>query len=326
VSAIGDKMVVIGRATRSGLGSMTADFCAEMQPERTVIIDVQNGMTMDLSPFRDPFVVALRDWRRSVDVAKELLAGMKWVVGFETFYCGHVTAVARAEGAQTVIFPNWEWSPDSVLLADMLICTSATDAAYYGPVTLNAAGHAWPITSSVITDKERNWPPRVFVHNAGTSPDRNNTKAVVSAARWLSGTDARLFVHSQVPLDMPEHDHVAFRGETSHRVHLYDEADVFVHPIGYGGLSLPIREAAANRIPTIIPELPEWSSWPYPVVMGDSYATKINRHVVRMHRPDIDHLGALMRSMALGEISRRLPPPPPTWDEFRAWWRARVMA
>jgi hypothetical protein len=328
-------MLVIGRADIMGLGSMTADFCRALEPERVVLIDTLRGLPIDMGPFADRpdnvTVIRMKDWQSDPAIIIRELANMKIVVGFETFYSDLLPSLAKGNSTgptKSAMFPMWECSPGSVAESDFLFYLSGQDANFYGPD--KGIRCTWP-ASPVVYDPDRviNSPPRRFVHAAGNAAhNRNSTQQVLEASLFLKGTGAELHVYHSFRIPgpwMPAFGApVKFCGSVPSRRDLLVGCDCFVHPQQFEGLSLPISEAAAERIPIIAVDLPQWRGWTHTVSASPAGHKRFTQSV-EMFAPDPVELGELMRGLALGTVAPITPQRQPTWDEFKADW-ARLTA
>lgn len=296
---------------------MTLDFVEAMRPERIVVIDPGNPPAADLPRLRDrnPIVIQRHAWRKNPTLIADTIRGFRTVIGFETWYSRCFHRVARELGVRSVLLPMWECSPRNET-ADHYVNVTDQDQFFY-PAGVR---QDWPVADSCVRTRRTEWPPRRFVHLAGNggSHARNNTHFVMEAAKYLEGTGAELVVRSQDPKPF-EGRGVTVEGEIADRADLFDGMDVLVFPTGIQGLALPLNEAAANCIPCIVPDLPQWRDWPYRVPVHRYDRVKVALRF-EMARPNVEGLGALMRRMALGLEPRKLPPAGGTWRVFREWW------
>lgn len=342
----GNGICVVGRANRTGLGMMTLDFCRAMRPDKLILIDVGGSLVFYPEWFdelaaggMEVKVVKLEDWRDTI-TPRFLLSGgeVKRLIGFETLYCDNISYVTHCLDIKVICLPNWECSPTEVKDYDCLICLSKKDRQFYDMADGGAwlMNGRWPCANEAICSKVQlvgkfaSHLPERFAHNAGqASHNRNGTWETLQAARWLAGTKARLVVRSQFPIPqqwIPAGAPIDIVvSEAEYRADLYRYADVFIHPMQFPGLSLPLIEAAGNRIPSIVLDLPEWADHPHRVPVSSS-PPRVKKFAVpvEMHSADVESLGKMMRGMATGEIMLKLPPAPPTWNGFREWWRDEI--
>ncbi len=319
---------VVGRGCRMGLGSMTEDFCSEMNPDKTLIMGRVTHGENDLSKFKNVRLVDETRWKNDKGYIAELIWPCKIVVGFETFYRDSLPAILREWEVKTVMFPMWEWSPPSILDADYIINLSDTDQQQY-PQGLR---YDWPASSAVHEENRViNWPPKTFVHLAGNAQhNRDGTKQVLLAAIALYGTGAKLRVYhsfdlTQWSIPYSDQDVIELRPSVASRRDLFSGMDCLVQPRGLPGHSLPINEAIGEGIPVIPLALPDWVNCPYRVSARRTENQLRCRVPTNLWEANLEELGYRMRSMALGEAWAEPAPRVPTWNEFRAWWDATIL-
>lgn len=313
-------MCVIGRAEKMGLGSMTEDFCNAMHPDKIIIMNMGNGRHVETGRLPPSEIIDVRHWRADSQLVRDKIQGCDYIVGFESLYREDMTTLAHSVGAKTVLFPMWEWAFN--MDADLLLCLSDTDMAHNSQRSIRVD---WP-GSPATHDPERimNWPPLRFVHLAGNAQhNRDSTREVLEAARYLDDTNAILYVYHSFDIrkmfDHPLPDCVKLCGQAETRKQLLDQADVLVCPRGLPGHSLPINEATGEGIPCIVMDLPDWAVWPYRVPRKDSTTFKA-RGVCSRWTVDPRELGEFMQQMALGNVPLLSEPQLPTWGEFRLQW------
>ncbi len=331
-------LCVVGRADACGLGTMTEEFCRTMRPERLVVIDTGRGMDPGYRAWAGRSIVVTRpQWQR--DPLTAYLRETRTVVGFETWYRDDFPSRCRHLGVRSVMFPMWEWTPDSGYESDTMVNLCATDymtskyRCFTGkPLSQTVLLTDWPRPDGPAL-AEPAWPPKTFVHCAGRAQhNRNGTREVLLAARHLRGTGARLVVYAQFDvvgggLWTPDPEApVELRGEAMSRQTMLASADCCVYPRRLPGHSLPINEALGSGIPTVTLELPDWrgqsgyqvTAIPQP---AERWGTQADATV---WRADPDELGLLMKAMAEGRVVRVPQWRPPTWDQFRIWWGENV--
>ena len=311
------KTLVIGRADASGLGRMTIEFCRHMQPGRVAVLNYQGRGPTDPALIPGSRLVSPPSMANHHLLA-ELMAGMATVVGFETFYNPAVLARARVDGLRTILFPMWECSPPWSEEADELICVSRRDMQAYPRGRLMR----WPIDPVRFTSEGFPVQP-TFLHNAGSHGyyGRNGTEFVLRAMGQCADLNAcRFRVRSleAIPPNWERPSHVAIESGDVPLERLY-AGSVFVFPMRFEGLSLPISEAAAVGMPTIVLDLPEWEDWPQElrVRVSGTVEHAIGVRRVTYANPDVDHLASIMRGIAEHRIEARRPPCPPSWKEFK---------
>lgn len=324
--AVSRGMAVIGRADASGLGSLTVDFCREMRPERVMIINCSSRGATDVGRITCADVQLVEMEKVNQQVVSKFLDGMKYVVGFETFYRTCVMEAAGRMGIHTVLVPMWECTQPEYEICDTMICVSDQDLRHYH----DGVRIDWPMNPGAFFKPEAlHRPATRFQHNAGTFGlnGRNNTEGVALAAQMLMG-EIDLKIRAVEKPDFRVPTGVNIEVGAIDRAGLYFGYDVLVFPIGMSGLCLPIQEAAALGLPTVVMDLPQWAAWPaelkLPSVRVDTLP--IGGRAVEYHRFDPAALASLLRRIAKGEVFPAQPPPQPSWGEFRRSWEAKVMS
>lgn len=321
---LGEGMCVIGRANQMGLGTMTDEFCAAFNPESVLIVDYSPEQKLDISGLKNVTVVPRKSMEDS-DLLAQLLRGLDIVVGFETYYNDELPQIARSHGMTSVMFPMWEWSPESVIHSDLLVCLSEHDLNHYGPKS--SIRFDWPASPAVHeANRVINWPPKTFVHPAGNAwHNRDGTRETLSAATHLRDTPAKLLVYHSFEIKghfWYDDKTTELCGSAKGRDGLLKGADCVVSPRRLPGHSLPINEAGGEGIATIVLDLPDWNMWPYRVRTYPSSPFTCNRgsQPLQAWEANPAELGQLMRDMALGLIDYEEGPVFPTWEEFKAAW------
>ncbi len=318
------KLAVLGRADPTGLGAMTDDFCRAMDPELVLIVEYNSRGPTDHGLIPKSIVLPPTELRFS-EFWADMLDGFDALVGFETFYEPAVMDGARMAGCKTVLFPMWECTQPWCDAADVMVCLSPADERKYP----QGVSMRWAADRTRFTPRKVAWPPHLIQHNAGTLGlnDRNGTKQVLAAAKYLEGTGCALLIRSQEKLNPDWHSpHAYYAGPVDVREDLWQDVDLFVFPLQIPGLALPLVEAGSCQIPTVITDIEERSDHPiaYRAPVAQHHTKNIGHNKVTYHVADVEALGTMLRAIAKGEVPKRTPPSPPTWEQFAARWRREV--
>jgi glycosyltransferase involved in cell wall biosynthesis len=251
------KVAMLARASNRGLGIQTKAFHDRMGPDRTLVLD--------LGRERDPLDVHL-DWypdawdacspeQLTRDQVAGFLEGMDLLYTAETFYADEVIRTARDLGVKTVVHANFEFllwlRHPEMPRPDLFLAPSPWRFA------------EWPEPKALVpfpVDRER-FPfrqraeARTFLHVGGwpTQADRNGTWSLLQALRHVH-VPMRVVVTTQheLPTSLTDRRMIPPCGDLEVRVGdvadnraLYEEADVLVLPRRFGGLCLPMNEAAS---------------------------------------------------------------------------------
>lgn len=262
------KLGAIVRAERRGLGILTRDFATHMQPERVLLVVPRGvrraGLETHLDWYPDATVVYF-DGQLDAKVCTEWLDGLDAVWSAETFYDWRLCGWARDRNVATVCLamPEW-WKPQ----------WAKFPTAWWAPTTYRldqfprGTRHVpVPVTLPPATRGPRRDGPFRWLHVAGaeTFDDRNGTQALLEASKLLVRPQ-ELTVRTQSPLVVPAGVTVDHR-TVEDRWEMYADADGFVMPRRYAGLSLPVLEAFGGGLPTIMTSLsPQKTDWPVQTV------------------------------------------------------------
>lgn len=251
------RLGMIARASNRGLGIQTYAFYEQMQPDRTLVIDMghdRDPLGLHLDRFPNAWdVVAPEQLDRAESEA--FLDGLDVVYSAETFYSDTFLEVAQERGVRTVMHANWEFLGHAryshLPRPDLFLAPSAWRY------------DDWPMPKRLLpfpVDRERfRYRQRdhagTFLHVAGwpTAADRNGTWSFLQSLRHVH-TPIRVVVTSQHELptslvdrrNIPACVDLEVRvGDIDDHLALYDEGDVLVLPRRFGGLSLVLNEAAS---------------------------------------------------------------------------------
>lgn len=312
------RLGVIGRADPTGLGSMTIDFCNNVEVEKALIINRSERGKTDVSKVKAK-VVATTENIDACDVPG-FFYGVDAVVGFETFYSHDVVPRLHNAGIKTIAFPMWECSPCTLAACDLLIAvTDAEVEAFPKAVRID-----WPM-EQLIPIVPGNNPPVNFVSNGGSLGlyGRNNFEASVQAVLGgcFDGTDATLAIrchdNEYATTLTAGHPKIKALPRTSERTELYVGADVIIHLQAFDGLSLPQLESAACGIPLVVMDIKGYERHPHRVPVSERYSYGLTGKNIVYARPIISGLSSLLRGLATGEIPLQQSPKPPTWAAFK---------
>jgi len=241
---------LIARADNSGLSTQSWEFWRHMKPERTLIVLRNHRTRGECHEMRyaggDGEVRITRMYPTTKDAAW-ITSGVRWVFSAETAYSTRMWDHSRRNRSKICIQANpelYDYERADLLLPATNWRTDVFPSFKVLPV---------PVNRDVL-------PPRgvarvrTFYHvNSTAMEDRNGTDLVLSACRYMK-SPARLLIRGgepetrQIgpvevtwlgPFHGPYHDHWPVL------------ADALVLPRRYGGLCLPMQEAASLGLPII---------------------------------------------------------------------------
>lgn len=265
------KVGLIARGEDRGLGIMTWEVYRNLQPDRTILVDMgalARGFRTHRSRFPDAQVADFSPGHLQEDQVRSWLRGLDVVYSAETFYDWRLVEWARAEGVRTVLHvmpefyrhgrealphPDAVWAPTTWMLDTLPPDTPVV------PV---------PVATDRFQPRVRG-EAGVFLHVAGhrAAADRAGTVTLLRALRFVTAPMEVLMVTQDVRLPQSTVKRcVTLRTATRQRGDYwatYDRGDVLVSPRRYGGLSLPHNEAAAAGLALVLPDVdPNPTTWP----------------------------------------------------------------
>lgn len=263
---------LIARADHTGLAIQTWCFWRNMKPARTLVVDLSrcSGQHPDMSMYEgDPNVSV---WKSSVypdvrplpeQILEDFLDDVDAVFTCETPYNTWLFQRAAEKGVKTVLQPNFEFldftavpQPDVYALPslwhvdDIKSRLSGRDIIYL-PV---------PVDTELLPYRQRT-ELKTILHTAGVQAmkDRNGTMLFLEAMKFVK-TPVHALVRSQGELPtrgmvMPGNVRYDF-GPKRWFYELYGDQDLYVMPRRFGGLCLPMQEALALGMPTLMTGVP----------------------------------------------------------------------
>lgn len=272
---------VIARADRGGLAAQTLDVARHLQPARILVVDLGpagRGPT-EIDKVTGAYqlaevMVSVTDERchPTEDEVTRFVAGLDVVWSAETLYHPETARIAADAGCATVLHCNPELvRRDHVPPTAMWLPTSWE--AHRVP-------EAKVVPHPVDTERfrPRAAPERVeelFHLPAPAMLDRNGTDLVLPGLRDFPHP-ARLTIHGDPRPPRrrrgtwrhpPRVRNVTIEiaAETSDNADLWNRPiDLFLLPRRYGGLSLPLAEAAAQALPIVTLDLEPQNAWCHP--------------------------------------------------------------
>lgn len=256
------------RADNRGLGVQTAEFHRHMKPERTVVVDMG-----DLSPYalhldRFPGAEVVRHGQITEDDMRRFLDGLDVVYMAETAYDDRFYDVARAMGVRTVVHVNHEfnrWLTDKALGRPDLFLAPSTWG--WDQFPRPRALQSFPVARDRLPFVRRTKVETVLhIMGPGTHYDRNGTSSLLDALRFVAhpcrvlircqgqppGLRRRWGPHVQVDVE---------RRDVDDYWQVYEGADALVMTRRYGGLCLPINEAASLGLPVVVTDRDPERNW-----------------------------------------------------------------
>lgn len=280
------RLGLIARADNTGLGHQSWAFHRHVQPDRTLIVDLtgksESGKDLTVHPERFPgdTLVSGVPGRRMLNA---FLDGLDAVFTMETPYNYELYSLARQRGIRTVLQGNWELldylqdGPHQNHLPDVL----ALPSTWHLSEARHRLGDRMEVIHLPVPIEELPSPAEPpllpltasrFLHVAGYPAvgDRNGTRDLLAALRYVKSTITvaltcqrpgflgALIDSGQTPDNVTL---VIDSAPTEHFWDLYHRQHALILPRRYGGLCLPLNEAAGAGIPTLMPDISPNSDW-----------------------------------------------------------------
>ena len=249
------KLGMVARTDSGGLGNLTIETARALQPARILVVTMAHGgrgetrldRVRDAVPDAEVLVCRYPQPGRGAErLAAQWAAGLDVCWTAETWYWPWLEPAMRRAGARTVLYAMPElhdWRSDCQQADVVWRPTTWAPTEAWSAVPVLAPG----IALDRVRYRERGTsePPTVFHLPAPAMADRNGTTAVLAALPLL--TRPAIFAEVRPARDWWDL--------------IPDEADAFLLPRRYAGLSLPILEAAAAGLAIITTDLPPQNSW-----------------------------------------------------------------
>jgi glycosyltransferase involved in cell wall biosynthesis len=270
---VGQARLVIGvvaRADNRGLGHLTWEACRALQPDRVLVVVPSDGRARGFEQHveRYPGAVVV-EWANGVldrDTVADFLIGLDAVYLAETPYDDRFLRWARVAGVRATLhampeFWRPEWDVEQVHVWNPTRWRHDTLPARAEVVGVPVPLDRWPDPAPHRDG------PATFVHIAGhrTAGDRNGTITLLRALRFTrQPMRLRVFAQGSFPrVRAPANVELDVVRDGSHDYwRAYDDADALVLPRRYGGLSLPVQEAAGAGLALVLSDVEPNSMWP----------------------------------------------------------------
>lgn len=296
------------RVNNTGLSTQTWEFFRNMRPERTVVVDMGSACAQASHLERFPGAEVVKYGAITEDAMRRFLDGLDAVYTAETSYDDRLFALAREMGVRSVLQPNFEFlrhvAEPTLPRPDMFLAPSGWN---FDRFPTPRALVPFPVARDRLPFTRRTKVETILhVVGPGTTFDRNGTRLFLEALRWVAHP-CRVVVRSQAPVSLgrqnwPRHVELVHEmRDVGNYWDVYDGADALVMCRRYGGLCLPLDEAASLGLPVVITDrLPESGYLPaearVPVLRPQALRTPVGRVEAAMANPRrlADRLNALL--------------------------------
>lgn len=311
------RLGIVARADSTGLGTIGWEFVRHLEPEKVLGIDLSRERPY--APVRERFPASTHwtDGFVTRDEAKDFLEDLDVVLTFETSYGPDLFPLARERGVKSVLVVMPEYLPSYKNPSDGpdLYVNPSPWAPFAMPKPI--AEIPIPIALDRFDFPHRRNGDLRLVHPAGriVGRDRNGTNLVEMTEKLF---------HAPVSYSVQ-----TGRPKTRDLLNYFDvyvDADVLVLPRRYGGLCLPMQEAAALGVPTVLLDVGGYRAMGWPtslLVPASRESTRRMRGNAIVHhstRPELlaRYVNALLDDEAHYERTSEFVR---AWAEERSWWK-----
>ena len=259
---------LVARCDPGGLSTITQEVHRHLKPARTLLLDGGRGPCADhlyeggdvvRLPLHAPLSAQTCDWICGAGDA---------LFSAETFYDDRLLAAARHADIVSVMlampelapwattaYPNGAPRPDRVLLPTGWRQDTMPDAQVLPvPVARDRLPFSWRRRADH------------FYHLTGAAMEDRNGTDLLLAALPLMETDCRVTIRAERPVSVPDcrpKVTVLDSRPAEYWRAWPDDADVLVLPRRYGGLCLPVQEAASLGMPSIMLSRDPYAGLPF---------------------------------------------------------------
>lgn len=328
---------LVARADNTGLGNLTWEMYRHLQPDRTVVIDVEAYRHQPTHRDRYPgstWNVGLDiDW--SDESIRKFLDGLDIVFTAETPYNPALFSIAREMGVGSVLYVMPELfpynqhpdlpRPDLFVAPTKYLIDNIPAPKMVLPLPVDRERCRFRLRSSANGAVD---------HLAGRPAliDRNGSLIVAESSQFVRGK-VRLRAQTTTIGGRRRWPNLSTeRRESPNYWDAYDDVDLLAMPRRYGGLCMPLQEAASCGIPVIIPNVEPYNDgWPEPLLVEPvaDRARKMAGGIIPVHaippRRLADKVNALIEDDDLMiEMSFRMDAWAErySWDVLEPWWRS----
>lgn len=275
------RLGIIARAEDRGLGIQTWEACRHLNPDRVLLIDPGDAAggfpqhTHRFAPTKSggehAWALWTVPWSHGTlpeEPVREFLKGLDVVYTAETFYDWRIPEWAAEAGVGAVCHVNPELYPNNRGNLPITWWSATNWRLDFLPPGTRVV----PMPVATERFAHATYPgdrPVRFLHVAGhrAHADRNGTTTVFRASRHMRST-ATLIIRGQdevLPVEQAPGPGVELLCEphgVANYWRLYADADVLVMPRRYGGLCLPVQEAAAAGLALVLSDCEPNRMWP----------------------------------------------------------------
>lgn len=316
------RLGMIVRCDQGGLGNQTRDLHKHLTPSTTLLINLPSEKGRGIgypADFAGPDTMHWHDDVIPPDIARQFEDRCDVILSVEVFYS------AVFSKARTVLVANPElWQGYD---ATTLVVPTTWMLERMPP---EAVVLPHPVTHPPVSQVRRRHSVTTFLHVAAPAMlDRNGTTTVMEALQHVD-EQCQLWVHAP-GTPSPTGDtrftvsKVDVRWSSRYNRNAwstYDvEADVMLLPRRYGGLCLPVQEAAACGLPSVMTALSPQNTWPvWTIPTKSHYTYPMRGGEFPVYDTDPRELAKAMTDMVRGGVDiEALSDAALAWAEQLSW-------
>lgn len=295
---------LIARADNTGLGMLSWEFYENLREYMEKILIVDPG---SFKQFPERFNQSMDDVVHigSLDEIKveKFLEGLDIVLTIETPYSWSAFSMAKQMGVKSVLIPMFEGNSKPLdYYPDLIACPCDIDYQSFDNDRINGFienDEKWypkfdmeiinlPVNRKRLPFKKRER-AITFVHNVGHAGlhGRTGTKDLIEAFKLVENPNIKLIIHSQVNIvEKIDDPRIQLRiGNVKNYWDLWQEGDVFILPVKFEMISMPVQEALSVGMPVLTTNFKPFSDWLPPHWLIDNYEDRM----VKLHQRDIKY-------------------------------------
>lgn len=317
------KLGLLARADNGGLGAQTWELYKNLNPYKTLVVDISglNGYRQFYDRYPDAWQISIGfPTNRQID---DFLDGLDAVITVETPYNYYLFERARQLGVKTALQYNYEFldylQHPEWAKPDILVAPSPWHANEVAALA-KQWGCDWvylpaPVNRQLFPFKRRKQ-LKTFLHIAGhkTYEDRNGTEIVYQAIPLVK-SDVQFVIRSQDPVRQFDGDYrvKVVNGDQINYWEVQRDEDCLILPRRYGGLSLQLSEALSAGMPAIMTDIePQNGFLPADWLVPAHYQKQImTRTGIDIYACNPSDLAAKIDQMAAADEAQVV-----AWSEF----------
>lgn len=253
----------IVRADNTGLGTLAYEFFNHFNMKVLII----ENKPYEVFPERfSGCQVFTKETEIADSILDKFLDQIDLLLIFQHPFITRITKRAKEKGKKIIWIPMYECMPSEssyYKYADFFICPSLLD---YKLISGKKIFLPIPVNRELLSFKLKKR-AKIFLHVVGTDTettrDRNGTRYLLKAIPLVKNQKIKFLIRSQSNLGKIISDSriILKIKNLDNYWELFKEGDVFLFPLKYNGLCLPIQEAVSVGMPIMATDFPPFNSW-----------------------------------------------------------------